>query len=259
MCYTVGYISIKEEIKRFEIRFRKLRLAALDDVCRKEVQLTDFRRELKMLPSEYTHENRIITENSSVDEAVSIEKIFEILNRYYSYIDFSLLKHIIDCFCSERLKKDMSDYEQDITIFKERTTISDALKYLPKSPERREPPPGFTSFTVKFDFNPESATLQQLDDHRKTFANEFMLSSLAFHLFELKKGCLQVTWLVSTEFEPIIRSKAQGEAVLFLCSNKILKLLLGENQLYPSAHKVIMNISYKYFSAIIIHVYIIQY
>ena len=170
----------------------------------------------------------------------SIDNIFVHLSFYLSHIDFDLLEYIIEQFGSEHLKKDMSCYAHDMTQFKTRTTISDALKYLPKPKlvDRESRPQGFSHLTVEFDMDINVVTLEKLDELRKIHANEFQLSNLAFFLYNFERRSLLVTWLVLTCLETIICDKIQEKNVSFFSNNNILELSLDGKKLYSFKKEV---------------------
>lgn len=190
-----------------------------------------------VLPSSIKNENEdFVKSNFSIfKQAESIEDIFLHLDFYLSCIDFSLLEHIIEHFGNERLKEEMSRYAQDMSEFKARTTISDALKYLPKPKlsDKKNAFKGLSCLEVKFDADINVATLEILDEYRKIYADEFSLSCLAFFLFKFQYSSLLVTWLVPASLETAIRDKILHiKNDFFFLSNSILEVSLGGNQLY---------------------------
>ncbi len=194
-----------------------------------------------------TNENKdfIISKYFLFEKAESIESIFLYLNFYLSFIDFSLLEHIIEQFGSDSLKQDMSSYAEDMRKFRMKTTINKVLDYLPKISDA---PADYSRLTVKFDFDIQTATLEDLDTYRKRFASEFLLSQLALSLSDLQESSLLVTWLVpaavgamisnqvqekSSSFFLRISDQVQKKSSSFFLSNSILKLSLEGERLYP--------------------------
>ncbi len=193
------------------------------------------------LPSSIKNENKdfVMSNFSHFKKAESIEDIFLLLDFYLSYLDFSLLEHIIEQFGSDRLKEDMSRYAQDMTQFKTKTTINNALKYLPKPDSSgRQKPEGFSLLTKKVDVDVNATTLEKLDEYRKKFANELSLSHFAFLLFDVNKSSLLVTWLVPTAVGVFIRNEISKKDISFFLKINILKLSLDGEQLYPAPTKV---------------------
>ncbi len=219
-------------IKGFETRFIDLRKIALNEIAEKGVTVTDFRRTLMTLPSYMTNENKdfIISKYFLFEKAESIETIFLYLNFYLSFIDFSLLEHIIEQFGSDSLKQNMSCYAEDMRQFRIKTPVSEALDHLPKMSDA---PADYSRLTVEFDFDVHTATLEDLETYRKRFASEFLLSQLALSLSDLQESSLLVTWLVPAAVGAMISDQVQKKSSSFVLSNSILKLSLEGERLYP--------------------------
>ena len=219
-------------IHKFETRFMDLQTKALDEIDEKQITVTQFRRKLMIMPSSIKSENKdfILSKHSLFEKAESIESIFVHLNFYLSYIDFSLLEHIIEQFGSDSLKRDMSSYAEDMRQFRMKTSVSEALDHLPRSSDA---PAGYSRLTVKFDCDVHTATLEDLETYRKRFASDFLLSQLALSLFELQESSLLVTWLVPAAVGALISDQVQKKRSTFFLSNSILRLSLEGECLYP--------------------------
>ena len=183
-----------------------LQTKALDEIDEKRITVTQFRRKLMIMPSSIKseHKNFILSNYSLFEEAKSIESIFKYLSFYLSFIDFSLLEHIIEQFGSDSLKRDMSSYAEDMRHFRINTPVSEALSYLPKTSDA---PAGYSRLTVKIDFDVQTATLEDVETYRKRFASDFLLSQLALSLFDLQESSLLVTWLVPAAVGAMIKCR----------------------------------------------------
>ncbi len=146
--------------------------------------MTDFCQTLMNLPYAIANENEefVTSKYSLFKKAELIEDIFLHLNFYLSFIDFSLLEHIIEQFGSDSLKQDMSCYAEDMRQFRIKTPVSEALDHLPKISA------DYSRLTVKFDFDVHTATLEDLETYRKRFASEFLLSQLALSLSDVQES-----------------------------------------------------------------------
>ncbi|XP_064392947.1 uncharacterized protein LOC135340528 isoform X2 [Halichondria panicea] len=223
-----------DHIKEFETRFMVLQKIALKEITEKRIPVTDFRQTLMIMPSSIKNENKdFIKSNYSLfEKAKSIESIFLEINFYISFIDFSLLEHIIEQFGSDSLKQDMSTYAEDMRHFRMNTPVSEALGHLPKNSDA---PAGYSRLTVKFAFDIHTATLEDLETYRKRFASDFLLSQLALSLFDLQESSLLVTWLVPAAVGAMISDQVQKKSSSFFLNNSILKLSLEGDCLYPMA------------------------
>ena len=211
-----------------------LQKIALKEITEKRIPVTDFRQTLMIMPSSIKNENKdFIKSNYSLfEKAKSIESIFLEINFYISFIDFSLLEHIIEQFGSDSLKQDMSTYAEDMRHFRMNTPVSEALGHLPKNSDA---PAGYSRLTVKFAFDIHTATLEDLETYRKRFASDFLLSQLALSLFDLQESSLLVTWLVPAAVGAMISDQVQKKSSSFFLNNSILKLSLEGDCLYPMA------------------------
>ncbi len=222
------------------MRFIDLQTEALEEISDSKISVRKFRHKLMTLPSTIKNEHKdfVMSHHSLFVKAESIEDIFLHLDFYLSFIDFSLLEHIIKQFGSECLREDMSRYAQDMRDFKARTTISDALEYLPKPrlSSQRNPPESFSFLTVKFDVDINVTTLGKLEEYRKNYADELLLSHFVFFLFEVRESSLLVTWLVPTALETTINENVL-KMVSFFVSNNVLELSLNGKYLYQSELK----------------------
>ncbi len=230
-CQLLLGTTTADRIKEFDRRFRNLRKIALEEITEKRIPVTEFRQTLMTLPSPITNENKdfILSKHSLFEKAESIESIFVHLNFYLSFIDFSLLEHIIEQFGSDSLKRDMSSYAEDMRQFRIKTPVSKALDHLPKI---LDAPADHSRLTV-FDCDVQTATLENLETYRKRFASDFLLSQLALSLFDLQESSLLVTWLVPAAVGAMISDQVQKKTSSFFLSNNILKLSLEGECFYP--------------------------
>ena len=229
-------------MEKFQERFFDLQKAALNKIIESKISVSEFRRKLIILPCSIKEKNKkFVTEKFSLfEKAESIECIFTHISFYLSFIDFTLLEHIIKQLGSELLKEQMSHYVQDMKEFKSKTIISDALKYLPKPTleEQANPPADFSVLKTKINVDINVATLEKLDEYGKEFADELSLSHLAFFLFSIEECCLLVTWLIPTTLETHIYEVIQQKNVSFFLNNSFLELSLSGKQLYSVTTKV---------------------
>ena len=58
--------------------------------------------------------------------AKSIDDIFEILDDFWDYTDYTLLQHLVERFGEEALKKEMSEYVAALEQFEKGTTIQES-------------------------------------------------------------------------------------------------------------------------------------
>ena len=99
---------------------------------------------LTLLPIALRNEyQKFILENlSTLEKADSIRKIFFHLNLHFTFIDYHLVKFLVEEFASTRLKRDMSVYAEAVQVFLDKTTV---LQLMDHWPGQCEIPPHFES------------------------------------------------------------------------------------------------------------------
>ena len=185
-----------------------------------------------MLPNAISkqHEEFILDKYSIFMQAKSVEYIFAHLNFYLSFIDFSLLEHIIEHFGSCNLQQRMKQYSKDMEMFRTETPVADVIPYLSGRPE---PPPHFARLKMKLNFDPKTCTLEDLEQHRKKFGSEFSLSKFALFLRELGEGSLVEVYLIPWDIVPSLKDLVQKKSATFFHELNVLDLYVNEECLYP--------------------------
>ncbi len=174
-------------MKWFEAQFYSLQELAQVELTREGVTVENFRQSLARLSSSIKaeHESFLKGKYATFKKAEAIEDIFFHLNFYLSFIDFSLLEHIINHFGSSDLKKKMSQYSMDMVQFRKTTTVAEIFPHLSGRPE---PPPEYVKLEMEFDYNPHTYTLEDLEQTRLKLGREFSLSKLALFLVKIVTG-----------------------------------------------------------------------
>ena len=181
------------------------------------------------------HEEFFVDKYSVFMQAESVEYIFTHLNFYLSFIDFSLLEHIIKHFGSPGLQQKMKQYSKDMAIFRTETSVAEIIPHLSKRPELPAPP-HFAQLKMKLNFDPKTCTLEDLEQHRKILGSEFSLSKFALFLVEIGEGSLVELYLVPSDIVPTLKNLVQKKTFTLFRELKILELYVNKECLYPPLH-----------------------
>ena len=89
--------------------------------------LDHLRYTLTTLPvsQRFQHLHFLRKQRQRIMNAKSIDDIFEILDDFWDYTDYALLKHLVERFGEEPLKKEMSEYVAALEQFEKGTTIQE--------------------------------------------------------------------------------------------------------------------------------------
>ena len=99
----------------------------------------------------------------TLKEADSIGDIFYHINLLVTFIDYRLLKHLIEEFGSYKLKQGMSSYSEAVEDFLDETTVEQLSHHWPGL---QDVPPQFERLTAVINEDPHRYTLRQLDKLR---------------------------------------------------------------------------------------------
>ena len=192
--------GISEQRKKLESRFSNLVCRLKDEMLKNRLTMcmSSFRHSVMHLPTTVRSDHyQFISEYSKdITKAEDIEDLFLHLNLYWTYLEYSLLSHIIECHSdtvSEELRRDMSNYERDMKVFKTQTTVKELLEVGVWS-IRSDPPPGFSRIVTKLDQKPAEYTLEALDEFRRKICFKFNLPSFILMLESVGDGSLWIHW-----------------------------------------------------------------
>ena len=171
----------------------------------KRTEIKRFRHTLTHLPLAIRHDHYQYIEQhlSKIEEADSIECLFHHLNLYWSFLDYTLLEHIIRRHGSKDLKTKMRKYVTDITVFRKTTTLSQLSSYWC---ERVSLPPHFSQLTIKLDKDPTKCTVDELLIRFKTsLCDDLSLPHFTLVLVYTGEGCITTVWHIPSSLEGNLR------------------------------------------------------
>ena len=123
-------------------------------------------------------------------------ELFGYLNLYWNYLSFKSLSLLLeepafknDAFATVR--KEMCAYLEDITKFREDTTLVAYCSAVPYT--EHDPPPGFQKMVTEHNW-PETVTLREVEDFQKDFLDTFGLPEHAMILDGIRRGSFSITW-----------------------------------------------------------------
>ena len=200
----------------------------------KEVTTEVLLESLTILPLEVQTEYGAYLEEKLpvLEELGTVSKIFSCLSLHFTFLDYTLLKHIVDEFGSEHLKEDMSAYDKEIQVFLNETTIAQLQDHWPG---RQELPPHFDRLQMMINKEPGKCSLRLVNDLRKRFCNETQLSEIVFVLIGIRKAnSFIVVFMVPSVLGPRLVESVGGVEDSFYQRECIISISLNQEQLYLS-------------------------
>ena len=237
--------KMEKKIKDFERRFHDLQVTAASEVDSKGITIQTFRRTLTALPLNIKNEHKkFFRENCSLfEEANSIDSIFRHLNFYLSFIDFSLLEHIVKHFGSPRLQREMKIYSRDMSTFRMETVVNDVIPHLPL---QSDSPQHYSKLSLKMNFNTATSSLEDVDQYRKKFASEFLLSEFMLFLTGMEKGSLLLVGLIPQALVSLLTHRIQKcDPAFFSQKLRIHEVCVSGKVIYPDQPSSLSTVSSK--------------
>ena len=135
--------------------------------------LTKFRTFLTTLPlsSKHKHLKFLKEEKPALKAANDVDEIFDVIEPYLTYTDYSLLKSIIAKFCSEELNKIMASYILELEVYETKTTVHDAQNTI----HGGNIPNGSKPLVIRTQLPPTVCTLYDVRLIREAIADEAAL------------------------------------------------------------------------------------
>lgn len=225
---------LAQEVRKLEEEFNSLQESAQSELIKSGVTVQAFRRSLPRMSCSIKAEHRQYLEEKYIvfKRAETIDDIFYYLSLYLSFIDFSLLEHIINCFGTPELKHAMTQYSLYMEKFRKDTKVVDILPHLSGC---IEPPLEYVRVKMKLDYDIHKCTLEDLEKARANLGKAFSLSKLAFFLREISQSCIVVTCLLHTDLAYILRECAQEMDNASIKTLNLLELYVNEELLLSTS------------------------
>ena len=156
--------------------------------------LNEFRITLTTLPLSKRHQHMhfLKHEEDRIKKAKDIEEIFDILEPYWNYVDYALLKHIIKEFGTSELKEEMEKYIAELELFEKKTTVQN---YDSATPDGRNVPAYFETVEVMQVKDPAKCTLYEIRQFQNDIVNQSALKE--YSVFRKRVSCSSVNIILA--------------------------------------------------------------
>ena len=125
--------------------------------------------------------------------AANTAEQFGTINFHWSYLDPSLLDHLIRDFNLEEVKGEMETYKSDLGQFRKKTPLT--LFCRAQRKKRARLSPDFQEVVAEFDW-PNDVTLEVVEQFRQEYADHYGLREFAMMVAQVRPGSFIVTWFV---------------------------------------------------------------
>ena len=195
-------VDVTDAVDNFESRILTLQERIVADLNDKNIDALILLNTLTFLPLKLRkeYEKAIKEMLPTLSHQQTTSKLFLHLNPLISFLDYELLKYIVEKFGSDSLKKDMRAYCSDMQDFMRCTTIKQLIES-ECFPGQPEVPLKFSLIEAKIGEDASMCTLEQLNSLRRKICSEVKLSEILFHLVALaESNSYIVRWLLPSVF-----------------------------------------------------------
>ena len=158
-------------------QFRSVVVSATIYLSEKELstkELQRFKIDLTMLPlsTKYQKLHFLRKKKKKILRAESIQAIFDILEPYWNYVDYSLLEYIVKKYCNKKVRNKMKRYKVKLEEFEEETSVLDFTLALP---DERKFPRKHTTLKATLQVDPAACSLRDARRIKESIAEKASL------------------------------------------------------------------------------------
>ena len=224
-----------DQVEYFETEFATLVDKACHDVRKRDLEPSIFLSRVTTLRvSDRTHHRSFIQENLiNIPPPVTFDKIWSRLTIYWDFMNYGLLKHVINELGSEDLKHQMQVYVQELSTFKSRTLLCDFIDSWPCK-DNRPSEDELKKIVIKMKHEWTKCTLQDVESFRTALIHKFFLPEFEIILQNANKGCVCVTWLTSPSTATLLQQNLANIETEFFTEHKIEAVTIDGQDCYPT-------------------------
>lgn len=161
--------------------------------------------------------------------AAEIPELFGSLNLHWSYLDPSLLNHLIRELKLVELNRPAMSYESDLTEFRMKTPLG--LYCCATKRKRVRLSPDFQEIVAEFDWSHPTTTLDHVEQFRQEYASNYGLHKFAMMLAQVRPGSYIITWFIP---ESIVEKLMKNLPIAIFKKHFINKLEIAGKCVYAA-------------------------
>ena len=148
----------------------------------------------------------------AIRKKVTVTDIWVSLNKYFNFLNHTILQHILTKFTDRTLQQRMDRYKDKLHIFFRQTRLCDFLQCWPLL-EQSPPTEELRQFVVKSTKNWDTCTLEDLDNMKGRIATMLLLPDFLLILEKASRGCVEVTFSIPLSLVAQLQADIKKTAV----------------------------------------------
>ena len=200
--------TTRENVARLQESYIDITSRAAEDMSG-HVSVRKLRYSVLCLPANLKKEHKVFVRKAKADikEAESADDIFYVVGEHTDYLNYSLLKHIISLYGSDKLKKEMTEYVKRIEVFRRKTRLEVFSEVCEDKPERDDGK--LSRMITKHEMDWATATLDDVEKFRMDICRELSLYDFSLKLVAVARGCVEITWQVPSSLAMYIQKSVK--------------------------------------------------
>lgn len=228
----------RSEQDRLVRKFRGLVTTTQECVKEANVNIPEFINYLTILPPELEEEHEQFLEEKAPQFCdTTLGVIFCRLNRYWNYLNYSLLEHVVKEYGGEGLKQEMQGYVTDVQLFQKMTTLH-VFKQIYKKHLRDEIPKDFRKIISEHHENWSNLTLDKVEEFRQKLVSNYKLPEFALVCLKVASGSVVIVWLIPSSFVATLKDDVRKSKKEILEEADVLKLMRDGDLVYEAPEKM---------------------
>ena len=140
-------------------------------------------------------------------KAKKVYEVFDVLRPYWKYVDYYLLEHIVETYCSKAVKMEMRGYKERLHAFERVTSVK---HFTSNISDDRALAPGYSTLTATLGVNAEECTLYQVRERLEEIARRACLQPYVAMMHSLHASLVVLT----IAFPRSVRKRSLNKAFL---------------------------------------------
>ena len=193
----------KAEVAQLQERYIDITSRAAEDMSG-NVTVQKLRYSVLCLPPNLKKEHKTFIKKAKADikKAHSIDDVLIEVGTHCDFLNYSLLKYVIDLYGSDEMKKEMVAYVERVKVFRKETRLEVFSEVYDHKIEKAK---NFSVVITKHEMDWATATLEDVEKFRNDICCELSLYTFSLNLLALARGCVEITWRVPRSLSAYIQ------------------------------------------------------
>lgn len=166
--------------------------------------------------------------------------LFGKLNFYWNYLSFGLFASLVEELAAwdsafQAINVEMDEYKADMTTFRKSTTLELFCRLDPSLSQINSPvkaPPEFNKEMVTTHEWPNTVTLEDVEEFRKSFLKLFNLPDCAMVIHSIRRNCFIITWFLVCPDSIVSLIKESPGRIKAFSDFKVISVVINGDTVY---------------------------